>query len=433
MTIRRAVRLLLCSPLVVGAVLSAAWYGLILFGPLRHPTVTSLFTDHPVEYISTVLFFIGVGALLLRLAEIGREWRAVDEWCSHSPLEAFTPESAGQDESRSVIVTERLQGSRLARRLQELFRLAQAGADRVTLEGHLRHLAELDAAAVPAKSALVRMFIWAIPILGFLGTVIGIAMALGRLAPQQLEESLPEVMAALTVAFNTTILALGLCLLLYFALYFVERTEGKLLSQIDELVEKAAAKLQSAGANTPNRAPEGTFAPVPEMVTALLQAPLATWELAVREFVDSVRALGAELSGQLSQAVARTVEQSLSQHAQQLAALEEKLLARHQERLEESYRLFQRRLERAQEFERSVQERTETLLKALEAVEVLRTLQEALNRNLTILASSRQFEELVMSLTAAIHLLTARIEASISPSGAGELVSLQVQGMRKAG
>ncbi|MEI2659369.1 MAG: MotA/TolQ/ExbB proton channel family protein [Bifidobacterium adolescentis] len=51
---------------------------------------------------------------------------------------------------------------------------------------------------------LIRTITWAVPILGFLGTVIGITMAIANITPDQLESSLGEVTAGLAVAFDTT-------------------------------------------------------------------------------------------------------------------------------------------------------------------------------------------------------------------------------------
>ena len=55
------------------------------------------------------------------------------------------------------------------------------------LEDDLRFLSDIDAGRAHASHAMVRIIIWAIPILGFLGTVIGITMAIAGLDPKMLE------------------------------------------------------------------------------------------------------------------------------------------------------------------------------------------------------------------------------------------------------
>ena len=47
------------------------------------------------------------------------------------------------------------------------------------LDDELKYLSDLDAARLHASYGLFRVIVWAIPILGFLGTVIGITMMLG--------------------------------------------------------------------------------------------------------------------------------------------------------------------------------------------------------------------------------------------------------------
>lgn len=431
---RRILATLAKSPLFLGGIMAGGWYSLILFGPLNHPSFRALFTDHPVEYATAILFFVGLGSLLLRAAKLGSQWRAIGHWSSWSSV--FT--DSGRIEERELInrllsFADQWKESLLGRRLRELVRATTAFPSGQEIDDHLRLLAEKDAASLQTTSTLVRMFIWAIPILGFLGTVIGIAMALGRLAPQQLEESLPEVMAALTVAFNTTILALALCLILYFALYLVERGEGALLARVDQTVEEVLAYFRQNRAVSPDSGTLPTGLASGEHLLALLQAPLATWELAVQEFVTSVRQLATDLSTSLSHALAKTLEEALSNHAARLLAVEQKALEEHREHLEELYHLYQKRVDQMVEVERSVEERTETLLRALEGAETLRSLQESLQRNLAVLATSRQFEQLIMSLTAAIHLLTTRIESPPATTSTPEMLPVHVHGLRQAG
>ena len=105
------------------------------------------------------------------------------------------------------------------------------------LEERLKHLADLDAERAHASFGLLRLIVWAIPILGFLGTVIGITMAIASLKPSALEESMVEVTAGLGVAFDTTALALALSIILMFIQFYVDRAEGGLLAAVDARVQ----------------------------------------------------------------------------------------------------------------------------------------------------------------------------------------------------
>ena len=58
------------SPIVWGLLAAAAFYALVHGGPLDTASSIRYFTEHPVEYAETVMFAIGVAALLLKLPDI---------------------------------------------------------------------------------------------------------------------------------------------------------------------------------------------------------------------------------------------------------------------------------------------------------------------------------------------------------------------------
>ena len=63
-------RTVMRSPIVWGVLACAAFYGLIYGGPLDLPVIHRYFTHHPVEYGETLLFSVGMAALMLRLADV---------------------------------------------------------------------------------------------------------------------------------------------------------------------------------------------------------------------------------------------------------------------------------------------------------------------------------------------------------------------------
>ena len=63
-------RTVMRSPIVWGILACAAFYGLIFGGPLDLPVMHRYFTHHPVEYGETLLFSVGMAALMLRLADV---------------------------------------------------------------------------------------------------------------------------------------------------------------------------------------------------------------------------------------------------------------------------------------------------------------------------------------------------------------------------
>src|SRR4029079_16406326 len=118
-----------------------------------------------------------------------------------------------------------LQDTYLIRRLREALQYVRRKNSAETLDDELRFLSDLDVSRMHASYALPRIIIWAIPILGLLGTVIGITAAVANLSPDSLETTLPYVTAGLGVAFDHTALSLGLSMGLMFVQFFAERFE----------------------------------------------------------------------------------------------------------------------------------------------------------------------------------------------------------------
>ncbi len=76
--------------------------------------------------------------------------------------------------------------------------------------------------------ALVRYIAWAIPSIGFVGTVRGIGQAMGQ-ANRALEGDLSGVTESLGTAFNSTLVALLLSMVLMFLLYTLQQMQEKLV------------------------------------------------------------------------------------------------------------------------------------------------------------------------------------------------------------
>ena len=92
------------------------------------------------------------------------------------------------------------------------------------------HLEQLD-----AKLSLNKYILWAIPSVGFLGTVRGIGEALGR-ADEALAGDITGVANSLGVAFNSTFCALFISLLLMLASYLLQGREERLVANYKHFI-----------------------------------------------------------------------------------------------------------------------------------------------------------------------------------------------------
>ena len=111
----------------------------------------------------------------------------------------------------------------------------------------LRSQAESDEAVSESSYILLGGFLWAIPILGFIGTVLGLSIAIGQFgaamtaaggAPEALMPALKNVTAGLEIAFDTTLVALVFALIIQLLVTFLRKTELEFLDSCSEYCSK---------------------------------------------------------------------------------------------------------------------------------------------------------------------------------------------------
>ena len=115
-----------------------------------------------------------------------------------------------------------------------------------------------DAAASDSSFRRNRLFIWAMPLLGFVGTVYGVAAGISGFAAfltgsnvkmEAITGQIGTITEGLAVAFMCTLLGLLTAGLAAFPSLMVERKEEEVLGEIDELVEdRLLSRMPSAEA-----------------------------------------------------------------------------------------------------------------------------------------------------------------------------------------
>jgi biopolymer transport protein ExbB/TolQ len=117
--------------------------------------------------------------------------------------------------------------------------LARFGATRdvqATSEA-ARTVCESEADRLDAELSLIRYIAWAIPAIGFIGTVRGIGDALGA-AHKAVTGDISGVTEGLGVAFNSTLVALLLSLLLMFLLHNLQLAQERLAMDTDTYLDQ---------------------------------------------------------------------------------------------------------------------------------------------------------------------------------------------------
>lgn len=117
----------------------------------------------------------------------------------------------------------------------------------------LKTQAEYDEEQMTSSYALATGFVWAIPVLGFIGTVLGLSQAIGAFGTtlqaggdlSQIKDSLQFVTAGLATAFETTLIALVAALIVQMLITFMQSREGEFLDACNDYCHACvAAKLR---------------------------------------------------------------------------------------------------------------------------------------------------------------------------------------------
>lgn len=224
--------------LLVAAVLTALFFAVLEFLP--ETRWVELFTRRgAVPYVVMLLASWSVLCLLVKLQKIGVQRRAllVVDIAPNEPDFVLSPGTAGRvlerlahrcaDPSRFLLF------DRLSFAVSNLRNMGRVG----DVDDALNARADADADAAESSYTLLRGLVWAIPVLGFIGTVQGLSLSLGAFGDviqesadfDQLKPALREVTGGLATAFDTTLLALVAALVVQMLLTVIRRREEELL------------------------------------------------------------------------------------------------------------------------------------------------------------------------------------------------------------
>jgi hypothetical protein len=403
---------------LLGLPLAGTVLALIAFGPFEASGLKR-YIEHPVEVVEVVLFCCALGALGSKMFGYLSQQAAcrstlLPPWDGKSIPAADAPQLRAELHHNAS----RLGNSWLVRRLDAVLDFISKRGSAEGLDDQLRSLADADALSLDNSYALIRFITWAIPILGFLGTVLGITKAIAGVTPEVLEKSLSSVTEGLSLAFDTTAVGLALTMLTMFLSFVTERLEQSVQEQVDQFTEvELGHRFERAATEHGDytlalRQNTGVLLKATEQ---LVQQQASVWAGALAAAQRQWAEAGQRQQSHLQTALEQALEKTLATHQARLAALEQHVekqggallgqLAGFAEAVHDMGRQHQQSLARVVE---AVANQTEALARLKDDSNQLVQLQDALHNNLAALQGAGAFEQAVQSLTAAIHLLTAK-------------------------
>jgi hypothetical protein len=405
----------------LGLPLAAAVLAIFHFGPL-HSTPAFRYVEHPVENVEVILFCCALGTLAAKLWVNRAERRALSadvlpKW-DGNPIPVADAAKLLANLGR---LPRRLQNTYLARRVTAVLSFLCQRRTAADLDDQLRALADNDSLAMDNSYALTRFITWAIPILGFLGTVLGITGAISGVKSDDLE--LGSVTGGLAYAFDATALALGITMITMFCSFLTERAEGGVLEEVDRVIDRELAHRFSRGDVDLGPLAEGlrqNAAVLLDAMQQLVQRQAEVWAATMTETSRRAAEFEAKLHERASMALEKALERSLLAHDQRLKVLEKQAVEGTSRLLEDfgqvAVAVRNTGREQGEVLTRVAQglaAQSSALHQLLQGEKYLLQLQAALQQNLEAVSSTGAFDQALHSLTAAIHLLTARASTPV--------------------
>ena len=390
--------------IVLGGIFSIFFYGAIHKGWISQPLVVRYFASHPIEYVITITFFVGLALLIVKYFSILSQ-RQLLRHCPILPMHPMPiPVEHAGDDLEIVLQCEKQHGvSLLTERLKHLLHSLYRNQSTNTLDAEMRSRADDAVAKADADYGFVRLILWAIPMIGFLGTVIGITAALDNLDLNTMSESSKKLSAGLAVAFDTTGLAIALAVKLFFVQFLVHREESRLLTETDQLTEQ-----EICGRFIPSGMHDGQHSESQnqnEQVIATVQSMLEMITNSIEQAAKKQTYIWEQCAVTFKTALASALSESMEFHAKVLMEAEAELLSQTNKTMCQFSGVFAKSADSVLALREETTKQTELLREVLGANSQLIQLEERLRQNLNVLATVGNFEETVNSLAAAIHLL----------------------------
>ena len=293
--------------------------------PFKEAYFGALFLDRGwVPYVLVLFLGWAVGILILKYRRLQVERRAlIVDVLPFSISDSITPQNVDGFLQYQSTLPAKLADSYMLRRIRRGLEHFKARESNPEVASMMEMQSEIDAGKISGSYTLVKVFLWAIPIMGFIGTVLGISTAIAGLAGgmsgtqemSTLMDQLTDVTVGLGVAFDTTLVALCMSILLSFPASGMQKAEEDLLAAVDGYcLENLLKRLSDAGG----------ISDVADNTRALANALAPVLAESQQDFLRQLREVGEGMAdGQARQL--ELVERTTAAIEAQRAVIEEKV------------------------------------------------------------------------------------------------------------
>ena len=228
--------------MLIGLFLTVCFYAALI--PFEGSFFADMFTKRgPTQHATTFLTFWSTAILFMKWRKLANQRRLLNyDFIPIRPDFVLGPATVDQvlhliygvvDFPRKFTLT-----NRIVIALSNLKNLGRVS----DVDDIFRSQGDTDESQMESSYTILNGFIWAIPVLGFIGTVLGLSEAIsafggvlqGDGGMDQIKSALRLVTGGLATAFETTLVALVAAMVLQLAMTFLKRNEQNFLDDCSE-------------------------------------------------------------------------------------------------------------------------------------------------------------------------------------------------------
>ncbi len=414
---------------LVTTVITAVYYAVLLRGPVRFPWLERYCLCHPVAIVTVWLFVLTLVTFYRKSRETSKQSKLVKQ--SQSCFKAIDSQlEDGQSVARSIDARVEwlktmwlaqstvLCRSWIGRRLLSLLQSQSNRGSVGSVEEDLANFASMDSDEQYESYGMVRTATWAMPMLGFLGTVLGISETLGTMDMELLasgsQEALNKMTAGLYVAFDTTAIALALTMVSIFLQHFVHRRESKVLQAIDRLLAQTVVRWlpshESAIASDADRMAIQLVDNLKTTLTTIVESQAELW----RSTIDEARQYWSSATGatmlEANRSLVEAINSSLDRHARYAEKAESDGAAQIEARWQQWQMTLSEQAKVLQASQQQLQQQGQLLCELIEKSGALQRIEQSMDNNLYRLTDIDRFHEAAVCLTEAVAFLGTQLE-----------------------
>ena len=319
---------------LIAAAATLVWFGVTF--PIRDTYFGALFwLRGPVPFPTTFLMFWALAILFLKWLNLKKQRDAmlldvlpteVSKEITVDSLDAFIeninslPGASGD----TFLVNRVVRGI-------EHFRVRKSAAETVTM---MESQSAIDANNVAGSYTILKVFIWALPILGFIGTVMGVSAAVASLATSlsdggsmdAMKAALQDVFGGLGTAFDTTLLALIMSMFVKIPASALQKGEEDLITNVDEYCNENLLRRLNDGREGGAERGSGSGGEVDDVFRAAVEQALGTHHAEMERWLSKLDGIGEHLTDQVARGWSKVNKQIEQQQKKHVGLLQEQQL-----------------------------------------------------------------------------------------------------------